>query len=302
VPIESSLIIITRNRAGLLGETLESLTGQTRGPAEVIVVDNGPSQETAAVVARFGSALPVRYVVEPRSGYGPARNRGLAEARGEILFFLDDDCVAERGWAETLRRALDGGEAEMVGGSRDCGRRGLAARLEYLSTDGPVLHPGLRRGPVRHLSTANLAMRRAVAERVGRFDETLVMCEDRDFCARARAAGFRLLYEPAARVRHQPPVERLSQYLAKMRHYGLGTSQYFLRWREAEPLARLFPRHPALRLLLLPALAALGTGYLVVKNLPQRPDAVWLSPLIFAGQLWWHWGGFEATRRERRPC
>ena len=300
--IESSLIIITRNRPALLKETLESLTGQTQGPEEVIVVDNGPSEETAAVVAGFGSVLPVRYVTEPRCGYGAARNRGLAEARGETLFFLDDDCLAEREWAQTLRRALDAGEADLVGGSRECGRRGLAGRLEYLSTDGPVLHPRLRRGPVRHLSTASLALRRAVVEEVGRFDERLVMCEDRDFCVRARAAGFRLLYEPAARVCHQPPVERLSQYLGKMRHYGLGTSQYFLRWREAEPLARLFPRHPALRLLLLPVLAVMGTGYLVLRNLPHRPDALLLSPLIFVGQIWWHWGGFQATRRERRAC
>jgi hypothetical protein len=110
------------------------------------------------------------------------------------------------------------------------------------------------------------------------------------------------LYEPAARVHHQPPVTRLSEYLAKMRHYGLGTSQYFLRWREGEPLARLFPRSAALRLLLLPALAAMGTGYLVVRNLPHRPEVVFLSPLIFVGQLWWHWGGFEAARWEGRPC
>ena len=85
-----------------------------------------------------------------------------------------------------------------------------------------------------------------------------------------------------------------------MRHYGHGTSQYFARWRDEEPLAPLFPASPAERLLLLPVLAALGTGYLMMRNLPQCPDALPLSPLLFLGQLWWHWGGYEAMREERR--
>jgi hypothetical protein len=50
---------------------------------------------------------------------------------------------------------------------------------------------------------------------------------------------------------------------------------------------------------LLPALAAAGTAYLVARNLPQNIDAVPLSPLLFVGQLWWHWGGFEAMRQAR---
>jgi hypothetical protein len=68
-------------------------------------------------------------------------------------------------------------------------------------------------------------------------------------------------------------------------------------------LAGLFPASPTARLLLLPALAAAGTAYLVARNLPQNPDAVPLSPLLFVGQLWWHWGGFEAMRHEQgKPC
>jgi hypothetical protein len=84
-----------------------------------------------------------------------------------------------------------------------------------------------------------------------------------------------------------------------MRHYGLGTSQYFAQ-RPEEPLARMFPRSPAARLLLLPFLAAAGTAYLVRRNLPHCPDAVLLSPLLFLGQLSWHWGGYLAMRRYNR--
>ena len=289
----TSLIIITLRRPALLRDTLDALRRQTRPLDEIVVVDNGPDAETEAV-ARAAAA---RYVPEPRRGYGSARNRGLTEARGDVLYFLDDDCVADPDWVERLWNVLSSGQADLAGGSRVSARRGLAARLEYLSADGPVLSPKLPAGPVAHLSTSNLILTRAVVEKTGVFDETLAMCEDRDFTARARDRGLRLRFEPSARVTHYSSVERPSDYFARMRHYGYGTSQYFAQ-RPQEPLARLFPRSPALRLALLPALAAAGTGYLVMRNLPHSPDAILLSPLLFAGQLAWHWGGWQAMRRK----
>jgi mycofactocin glycosyltransferase len=293
MPVESSLIIITFGRASLLRNTLDALTRQTKPVSEIVIVDNGPDAETEAAACSFAPVLPIRYVREPRRGYGYARNRGLQEFRGEILYFLDDDCVAEPDWAEVLWNAIVSGRADLACGSRVSGRSGVAARLEYLSTDGPLLSPELPSGPARHLSTSNLILRREVVERVGRFDETLAMCEDRDFTVRAAATGFRLRFEPKARVTHYSSVDRLSVYLARMRHYGFGTSQYFVH-RPQESLARYFPRHPLARLSLLPFLAAAGTGYLVRGNLPHGADSVLLSPLLFLGQIWWHWGGYQA--------
>jgi GT2 family glycosyltransferase len=293
--VTSSLIIITFNRAALLQRTLEGLARQTRQIDEIIVIDNGPASETERVVSSFTA----RYVPEPRRGYGFARNRGLAEARGDVVYFLDDDCVPNPDWTDVLWKVLSSGDADLASGSRAPGQPGLAARLEYLSTDGPVLSPALTAGPARHLSTSNLILRRDVIEKVGCFDTTLTMCEDRDYTTRARKLGLRLRYEPKARVTHYPAIHGLADYLVKMRHYGTGTSQYFLRWRDEEPIARLFPTSPALRLLMLPALAAAGTGYLVARNLPQCPDAVPLSPLLFIGQVCWHWGGFEAMRHAK---
>ena len=295
----SSLIIITLNRAPLLERTLQGLARQTRQIDEIVVIDNGPTRDTQQVV----SAFTARYVAEPRRGYGHARNRGLAEASGDFIYFLDDDCVPEPDWADVLWNVLDSGAADLASGSRTPGEQGLAARLEYLSTDGPVLSPALTAASARHLSTSNLIMRRDVVAKTGCFDSTLAMCEDRDFTTRARKLGFRLRYEPRARVTHYPAIDRVSQYLAKMRHYGTGTSQYFLRWRDEEPLARLFPSGPVARLLMLPALAAAGTAYLVARNFPQNPDAIPLSPLLFVGQMWWQWGGFEAMRQyQSKPC
>ena len=244
----SSLIIITLNRAPLLQRTLEGLARQLRQIDEIIVIDNGPTRDTEQVVSQSSA----RYVPEPRRGYGHARNRGLTDARGDVIYFLDDDCVPEPDWSDILWNLLESGNADLASGSRAPGQPGLAARLEYLSTDGPVLSPSLAAGPARHLSTSNLILRRDVIEKVGCFDTTLAMCEDRDFTTRARKLGFRLRYEPKARVTHYPAIHRVPEYLAKMRHYGTGTSQYFRPWSDEEPLASVFPSSPAARLLLLP--------------------------------------------------
>jgi GT2 family glycosyltransferase len=296
--VASSLIIITLNRPQLLEKTLEGLTRQTLPLTEVIVIDNGPSEETRQVAGSFCDRLCVRYVIEPVRGYGRARNRGLSEAQGELLYFLDDDCIAAPDWAETLSSVVLSGRAELACGSRVAGQSGVAARVEYLSTDGPALSPRLAPGTRQHLSTSNLVFLRKVVERVGRFDETLAMCEDRDFTTRAAEAGFRLYFEPRARVTHYAGVDSVAGYLRRMRHYGFGTSQFFVR-RPAESLARFFPRPPLARLLSLPFLAVAGTGYLILRNLQNGLDCLLLSPALCLGQVWWQWGGYQAMRASR---
>ena len=93
-----SLVISTRNRASKLAACLETLTQlQSPFPWELIVVDNGSTDDTRATIQRFGSSCPgeVIVVVEPLPGLGRARNRGWRAARGEIIAFTDDDCYPE---------------------------------------------------------------------------------------------------------------------------------------------------------------------------------------------------------------
>src|SRR5690349_14534612 len=98
-----SVIIPTRHRPDLLRGTLLSLSCQTAGAStfEVIVVDNGPSEESAVVASSFRNAIAqLRYVEEPTPGLHNARHRGMAEARADILVYADDDIEAFPGWIE----------------------------------------------------------------------------------------------------------------------------------------------------------------------------------------------------------
>jgi glycosyltransferase involved in cell wall biosynthesis len=97
-----SVIVVTFNRANMLRDALVSLTGQTRSPEEVIVVDNDSGDTTKDVVFQFKNSLNVRYVLEKTRGIPSARNTGIKTSTGDIIVFMDDDCVADKEWLHYL--------------------------------------------------------------------------------------------------------------------------------------------------------------------------------------------------------
>lgn len=100
-----SVVIVTRNRALMLKNCLESLVKQTLLPDEVIVVDNASIGNTKKVVFSFEKSLPIKYVEEKQIGIPYARNRGIRESSGTLILMLDDDCEADKFWAERMANA-----------------------------------------------------------------------------------------------------------------------------------------------------------------------------------------------------
>lgn len=98
-----SVVIPTYNRAATLRQTLTALMAQDYPDYEIIVVDDGSTDDTRAMIAR--EFPQVRYIYQQNRGPAAARNRGIAHARGEIIAFTDDDCVPPRDW---LARLADG--------------------------------------------------------------------------------------------------------------------------------------------------------------------------------------------------
>jgi GT2 family glycosyltransferase len=91
-------VVTTHNRAGLLTRTLEGLAGQTIPPSdyEVIVVDDGSTDDTRGVASAFGAKLPLKYAYQQNAGLASARNHGLYLSRAPLLLFLDDDDVPDQ--------------------------------------------------------------------------------------------------------------------------------------------------------------------------------------------------------------
>lgn len=206
-----SFITPTYNRAELLGETLRSVLAQTHTQCEVIVVDDGSTDETAVVVRAFGDA--VRYEYQPNSGVERARNRGAALARGEYLYFLDsDDLVLPQAAARLLAPLEAHPEAGMAYGQaeeHDAG--GTVTRLFLPPYDRPAgVWPGAKELEhlllVSYIPTGSILLRRATFDALGGFrPEFHGMAEDWDTWVRAAGiAAVGYLPEIVEIVRYQP--------------------------------------------------------------------------------------------------
>ncbi len=114
-----SVIVATRNRRSALEQFLESARQLSfDSPWELVVVDNGSTDGTDKLLSAAGTSLPLVVIEEPQRGKSRALNRGLRQARGEILLFGDDDIVPDRDWLSALYRAAVRYPAANVFGGR----------------------------------------------------------------------------------------------------------------------------------------------------------------------------------------
>jgi glucosyl-dolichyl phosphate glucuronosyltransferase len=115
-----SLIFPTRNRAEMLELALESIVKQTLSNDlfEVLVVDNGSTDQTADIVDKFAKQLTnLRYIFDLEPGLHIGRHRGMLESRGDILVFADDDIEAFPSWLESIKESFSDNDVAMVGGN-----------------------------------------------------------------------------------------------------------------------------------------------------------------------------------------
>jgi GT2 family glycosyltransferase len=193
-----SVVIPHLNQPEHLARCLASLAAGTRAPDEVIVVDNGSREMPAAVCAAQGATL----LAEPEPGPGPARNRGVAAAAGEILAFIDADCLADAGWLAAAAAAMADPEATILGGDV---RIALAdpARITMTEAYESVYAYRMDRYIAREGFTGagNLVVRRAVLEAVGPFPG-IGVAEDRVWGRRATAMGYRIRFVAGMRAWH----------------------------------------------------------------------------------------------------
>ena len=202
-----AVIIPARDAERVLPATLAAL----RGAQEVIVVDNGSRDGTAAAAVAQGA----RVVHEPRPSRAGARNAGARATTADRLAFLDADCVPDPGWLAALDRCLD--EHALVGGRVIVeGDATLTERFDSLwrLRQETTIAQGWS-------GSGNLGVRREVFDRLGGFDATFAHAgEDVDFCLRAGAIG----YCADAVVRHAP-AHTMREVLARAIRHGYGSTQ-----------------------------------------------------------------------------
>ena len=236
-PIDVSVVMPVRNGMPYLAQQLAALSRQTyRGRWEVLISDNGSTDDSAAAIQAVADQVPVR-VIDSRDAPGARRARqGGPGGAGRLLLFVDADDVAADDWVEKMAAALQ--EYEAVGGYID----DVSLNTGKVVTWRPPLTPGgLPRpfGLLPHALAANCGLRRDVYEQIGGFDPSFnYAAEETDLFWRVQLAGYKLGYAPDAVVacRHRSDMGSMLRQWRKYRRRGPA-------WSVTRPLA-CCPRKP----------------------------------------------------------
>jgi glycosyltransferase involved in cell wall biosynthesis len=253
-----SVVVCTFNRSSLLRDTILSFRqalacAPPAFPYELIVVDNGSTDETGAVVstAMRECAISIRYIFEPIRGLSFARNAGIRESRHEIVAFVDDDVLVKAGWLHAIARAFaEFPEIACVGGNTvplfETGRP------PWIKDSLLRYYGSTRSGEVRremhypeHPFGVNMAVRKVLFDAIGGFDarlgrkqNNLRSNEEAELFRRASAAGFRTLYEPSAVLEHRIPAPRAQERWLLSRSYWQGVSDVVMQSLDEAPRPR----------------------------------------------------------------
>jgi len=253
-----SIVIPAYNAEKTVTFAIEGVLSQEKVmPMEVIVVDDGSTDKTAIRVKSFPD---VRYLYQENSGPASARNRGAKEAKGDIIFFTDSDCIPHSDWIEKSIVHFNRAEIGVVSGTYDLIEGGkLLAKCIHRE----IVYRHQQRMPVypKSFGSFNFSVRRKIFQAVGGFNEQYRSAsgEDNDLSYKILKAGYRIYFERNSRVKHHHTAH-LRKYLREQFKHGF--------WR-----VKMYLEHPGMMK---------GDDYTFWKDIVEPPLAL---GIIAAGIL-----------------
>lgn len=218
-----SVIVPTFNAAKYIRQCLRSLAMQDwpGDDCEVIVMDNGSTDGTVEMAKDF----PATVLENVRGNVSELRNVGAQSAKGEILAFIDSDCIVPLTWLSDAAETLKTKNVDAVG-------------CWYALPDNPTwvqeawdLQMSSKRaeGFSKWLPSGDLMIRKSVFEAVGGFEKGLETGEDTNFCDKLLSQGYKLYCLPVLAVKHLGEAATITQFFKKQRWHGIGGVQRFVR-------------------------------------------------------------------------
>jgi GT2 family glycosyltransferase len=194
-----SVVVCTHNGSRHIAECLSALECLDYPEYEVIVVDDGSTDDTAAIVHQF----VVRLIRTENRGLSAARNTGLAAAVGEIIAYIDDDAYPDRDWLKRLAMVFLNMDCAGVGGP-NIAPPGASCVAECVAhAPGGPIHVLLADTEAEHIPGCNMAFRKSVLLAIGGFDPQFRAAgDDVDICWRIQEQGWKLGFSPTATVFH----------------------------------------------------------------------------------------------------
>jgi GT2 family glycosyltransferase len=264
--LDASVIIPAHNAERTIANLVRGCLQQDFAPRryEIIIVDDGSTDDTWAEARQFADSPNVIVVRQPNLGAAAARNHGARVASGDVLVFCDSDMVVPPHWLRRLVKAASDPDAGLVG----C----VYAPAEDLPLAASCMHEEIRRRQIMgpdtplHIGSFTMALRRSLFERVGGFDSDFMRAQDTELSYRVAATGCQSRLLKDLTVHHDHP-RTLREWLANQ------YKQAF--WR-----ARTYARYPC---------RTAGDGYSCWRDwasLAAAAAAIVTAPLALRGNLW----------------
>jgi glycosyltransferase involved in cell wall biosynthesis len=220
-----SVIIPVRNSEKSIIGTLESLKkiDYPEDRFEIIIIDNKSTDRTPLILKDY----PFKVLSEDKKlGSYAARNRGITNAKGDLLVFTDGDCIVTRDWISSYVKYFQETPSDLIAGTIEIvikSKESICETYDKCKFDQEFFVREFHFG-----ATANLLVRKMVFEKIGVFDNSLVSSGDLEFCQRAYRSGFKINYCNSALVQH-PARSNLMALLKKEARIGFGYSQIYFR-------------------------------------------------------------------------
>ena len=214
-----SVVVPVYNGDRIVGNCVESLLNQSypKDNYEIIVVDNGSTDNTRAIIKKY----PVKMLIEDSiKSSSAARNNGIKHAKGEVIAFVDADCVAYPTWLEGGVRALLEQSADLAGGNVEFFYNEKSSAELYDSITNMQNKYEIKENNVA--KTANLFVGSDVFKEIGLFSETMISGGDVAWTYKATSNGYTLVYAENAVVKH--PARNLLSLVKK--HYRVGKGHF----------------------------------------------------------------------------
>jgi glycosyltransferase involved in cell wall biosynthesis len=221
-----SVIVCAYNGGRTLPRCLESLGKINYPNYEVILVDDGSTDNTPEIAAQFPN---VNYIRQTNHGLSHARNTGAGAAKGDVFAYTDSDCMADPDWLYYLIGTLTSGDYAGVGGPNVSPPARNAVQACVAAAPGGPSHVLLTDTVAEHIPGCNMAFRRWAFENIGGFDpEYRKAGDDVDFCWRLQQAGGVIAFSPTAIVWHH---RRFSLREFMKQQEGYGEAESLLRFK-----------------------------------------------------------------------
>jgi len=196
-----SVVIPSYNSEETIDLCLESLRKQSYTDRyETILVDSSTDRTPQIVMSNHTDVAFIH--ISEKTDPGTARNIGVRKAKGEIIAFIDSDCIAAADWLTRLSAAHDSKAAAIGGAVRNGNQEGdLIALAGYIAEFREFI-PGQPKREVRHIPTCNISYRKEIFESFGGFNKKYYPQEDLVFNYRLHAAGEKIIFDPSIQVYH----------------------------------------------------------------------------------------------------